>query len=134
MNSHNNANNLFKFEQDLSLRNTQSNMFGKWGIVSALSDVHSSVGKKIGEIKSIVTDSETSIIEYVIFQFDRVFGLGEKNYLLPWGKFNTGNPRKVVFIPVGLKTLSNAPSFHQSRWPVSTEGYLKDVNEYWGRN
>ncbi|WP_224997009.1 PRC-barrel domain-containing protein [Cesiribacter sp. SM1] len=98
MNGYDNTNSIFKIEQDLD--NIQLNTFGKYRMSAGLSDVHSTTGQKIGEIKSVVTDSETRTIEYVVFQFDHIFGLGEKNYFLPWDKLNIEYPSKVLFMLV----------------------------------
>lgn len=132
MNGYDNTNSIFRSEQDLD--NVQLNTFGNYRMSAGLSDVHSTTGQKIGEIKSVVTNSETRIIDYVVFQFDRIYGLGEKNYFLPWNKFHTEDPSKILILPVDLETLTDAPFYHQNHWPDDIGLYLKDVNEYWDRN
>jgi len=132
MNIHSKANNPFQFEQDLN--NTEPSTIGRWEVEASLSDVYSHVGEKIGEIKSLLKESETSIIQYVVFQFDPVLGFGEKHRFLPWSKFNIQNLERVIFIPMGINTLADAPSFHQNRWPENIEEYLHDVKEYWRSN
>lgn len=127
-----NVNSLFTYEQDLD--NIHSLKFGKWNKISALTDVYCSVDKKIGEINSLLGDSQTSVIGYVVFQFEHTFGLGEKSYLIPWNKFNVQATKNVFFIPDNISVLRNAPCFHQNQWPDDSEVYVEIVDEYWRNN
>jgi hypothetical protein len=128
----NDTNSLFKFEQDGN--NLFYTRYGHFNKISAMTDVHSPIKIKIGEIKSIIGDLKNNQIEYVVFQFNDSLGFGEKNYFLPWHKVSVQATNTIVLASDDLRILKHSPSFHKNHWPDNAAQYMEEVKEYWQHN
>jgi sporulation protein YlmC with PRC-barrel domain len=90
--------------------------------------------KSFGEIDSVAIDRNTHTISYVVIGKGGVLGIGETDYLVPWGATNiiTVEQKPVVTVAKSSTEVENATKYQKPK-----EGFLGDENckascQYWG--
>jgi sporulation protein YlmC with PRC-barrel domain len=80
-------------------------------------NVQGTDGKKLGNIKDLVIDSEEGGVEYAVLEFGGFAGIGDKYFAVPWEALQLDQTTRKLSLDVRKKDLKNAPGFDKNNWP-----------------
>jgi sporulation protein YlmC with PRC-barrel domain len=98
-------------------------------------DIRDPPGKKLGEIKDILLDSERGEVAFLVASFGGAMGLpGRKYHAIPWKALQLGDDGKHYVLYADRETISKAPAFDQKKWPDPADRkWSTEVDRYWTR-
>ena len=90
--------------------------------------------KSFGEIGSAAIDRNTQRISYVVIGKGGVLGIGETDYLVPWGAVNviTVEQKPVLTVAKSSTEVENAAKYQKPKEGFIGEENCKASNQYWG--
>lgn len=74
-------------------------------------------GKKLGDVKDLVIDSEDGSIDYVVLDFGGLLGIGTKYFAIPWDALDQTADKKTLVMDASKQDLKAAPGFDKDHWP-----------------
>ncbi len=90
-------------------------------------------GKKLGDIKDLVIDSDDGSIEYAVLDFGGLLGIGTKYFAVPWDALELTTDGKKLLMDASKKDLKTAPGFDKNNWPdFSDPQQTIVIYEYYG--
>lgn len=96
-------------------------------------DVCNLENEDIGEIKEIMLNVSSGIIEYAVLSFGSFLGLGEKLFAVPWGALKLDTEHKRFVLNITKERLKNAPGFDKNHWPdLADKTLTNDLHSYYG--
>lgn len=96
-------------------------------------DVRNVKGKGLGDIKELMIDTNSGIIEYVVLSFGGLLGIGDKYFAVPWKSFKIDQENEEFVLDVTEERLKNAPGFDKDNWPTKADTrYFDEINEFYG--
>lgn len=88
-------------------------------------------GEDLGEIKNLMINLNTGIIEYAILDFGGFLGIGSKLFAVPFSALTLDPERRTFLLNKDKDSLNRAPGFDKDHWP-DTNLHYNEVNTYWG--
>ena len=93
-------------------------------------DVKDQRGENIGEVKDLLIDRQNGQIGYIVLSKGGFFGVGDKQYTVPFSAFKTGPEAGSLMLTVDESKLANAPKREPG---VSDEEFGRRIHEYYGQ-
>jgi sporulation protein YlmC with PRC-barrel domain len=88
-------------------------------------------GQVLGEIKNIMINIRSGVIEYVVLQFGGFLGIGEKLFAIPFKQLRIAPERQIFILNTDKEFLKKAPGFDQEHWPETNSKHWDDTRIYW---
>jgi sporulation protein YlmC with PRC-barrel domain len=96
-------------------------------------DVQLANGDDIGDIEDVVVNLNDGSVRYVVLEFDRKAGIGDKLVALPATAFRPKvDGDDMVLKDASREQLKQAPSFDKNNWPKSDDRSFLSRLEHWG--
>jgi sporulation protein YlmC with PRC-barrel domain len=96
-------------------------------------EVVNSAGEKLGEIKELMIDCESSRVSYAVLEFGGVLGMGTKLFAVPMQAIKLDTENKRFVLDVNKERLENAPGFDKENWPdFADTTFAGSVHDYYG--
>ena len=77
--------------------------------------------KKMGDIKDIMLNVRTGMIEYYVIEFGGFLGIGEKYFAIPFKLLQVDPEHKRFRFLESKEMLAGAPGFDKHHWPETNE-------------
>lgn len=74
-------------------------------------------GKKLGQVEDLIIDFSRGKIEYVVFSFGGLFGVGNKLCATASNLLELDEEKKCLRLDYDKKRLRDAPEFDKHKWP-----------------
>ena len=78
-------------------------------------------GKKLGEVKDVVLDTNSGRVHYAVLSLGGLLGVGDKLFAMPLASVRPDGKGRLV-LDATKESLASAPSFESSRWPDWNSG------------
>lgn len=109
---------------------------GEQSRAEKLSDVEDLKGKKvmdanneeIGEVNSMLVDSKSGQVKYIMLTAGGVLGVGGEDYLIPWQALQTGTDKEGFQVNLSSEEMENAPKGAE----VASQDQEKELHEFYG--
>jgi sporulation protein YlmC with PRC-barrel domain len=85
-------------------------------------------GENIGEVNSMLVDSQSGQVKYIMLTSGGVFGVGGEDYLIPWQALRAGPEQEGFQVSLTSEELKNAPKGAE----VTSSDQAKKLNEFYG--
>jgi sporulation protein YlmC with PRC-barrel domain len=85
-------------------------------------------GENIGKVNSILVDSHSGKVKYIMLTSGGVFGVGGEDYLIPWQALRTGPEQEGLQVSLTSEEMKNAPKGAE----VTSSDQAKKINEFYG--
>jgi sporulation protein YlmC with PRC-barrel domain len=93
--------------------------------------IHDAGGKKLGDVKDVVLDTDSGRIHYAVLSFGGLLGVGDKLFAVPLAKLRADKGR--LILDATKEQIESAPGFDRSRWPDwKTGSYRAEVDRRYG--
>ncbi|GAB4199980.1 MAG: hypothetical protein Tsb002_35870 [Wenzhouxiangellaceae bacterium] len=104
--------------------------------LSATSLINNSVknpqGEDLGDVKDLMVDPATGIVNYAVVSFGGFLGFGDKLFAIPLQTMTLNTEDKHFILSESKERLKNAPGFDKDNWPDHADGrWLSTVNQYY---
>jgi hypothetical protein len=86
----------------------------------------------LGTISKFMVGKRSGRVEYAIMSFGGLFGMGERDYPLPWNVLDYQPDKGGYVVDLDKEQLKNAPSFERGRDPAYDRDYGEQVYTYYG--
>ena len=90
--------------------------------------VHDDKDDNMGNIKDIMIDIITGMIEYYVIEFGGFLGIGRKYFAIPFDLLRIDPYRKIFIFTQSKEKLAKAPGFNHWHWPETNYHLAED---YW---
>lgn len=94
--------------------------------------VYNREGEKLGTIQNFMVGKRNGRVEYAVLSFGGLFGLGQKQYPLPWDVLDYDPDKGGYVVDLDKERLEKAPSFERDREPTWDRDYGVRVYDYYG--
>ncbi len=95
-------------------------------------DVYNTEGEAIGEVKTIMLDTRSGHVGYVVLSFKTFFSVTEKLFAVPWEALALDSKNKRFVINVDKNRLKAAPGFDKHHWPdMADQTWQQEVRSYY---
>jgi sporulation protein YlmC with PRC-barrel domain len=94
-------------------------------------NIRNQQGEDLGEIKNLMINVHSGVIEYVVVQFGGVLGIGDKLFAVPYNQMRIDPENKRYILNRDQAFLKKAPGFDKDHWPGTNDHYYGDVVSYW---
>ncbi len=74
-------------------------------------------GDDLGEIKELMIDKHSGMVQFVVLDFGGFLGMGNKLFAMPWELFSYNNERNCFIIAVEKDKLEKMKGFDGEKWP-----------------
>jgi len=95
-------------------------------------DVRNSQNEKLGEIKDVVLDLNSSKVAYIVLSVGGFLGIGDKYVAVPPAAFSLVPDQEKLVLNADKAKLQNAPSFAKTSWPELNSPTWNSDLAYWG--
>ncbi len=92
--------------------------------------VRNKEGEHLGQIKEIMLNVQTGVIEYYIIEFGGFLGIGEKFFAIPFELLKVDPENQVFIFDQKKETLEKAPGFDKDHWPETNIHYY-EADQHW---
>jgi sporulation protein YlmC with PRC-barrel domain len=98
-------------------------------------DVVSSKGDSLGDIKEVVIDPRTGKVAYAVVAFGGFLSMGEKLFAIPFSSFDFNVDKNEYVLDISKDRLKAAPGFDADHWPsMAEEKWNRDLYKYYDRS
>ena len=94
--------------------------------------VYNRQGEKLGTISKFMVGKRSGRVEYAVMGFGGLFGMGERDYPLPWNVLDYQPDKGGYVVDLDKDQLKDAPSFERGRDPSFDRTYGEQVYTYYG--
>jgi len=94
--------------------------------------VYNRKGEKLGTISKFMVGKRSGRVEYAVMGFGGLFGMGERDYPLPWNVLDYQPDKGGYVVDLDKDQLKDAPSFERGRDPAYDRDYGEQVYTYYG--
>ena len=84
-------------------------------------------GENIGKVNSMLVDSQSGKVRYIMLTSGGVFGVGGEDYLIPWQALRTGPEQEGFQVNLTSEELKDAPKGGK----VTSSDQAKELNEFY---
>lgn len=96
------------------------------------SEVRNNNNEKLGTLKSLVIDTESGKVNYLVIAFGGFLGVGESLSAIPWKALRYNNFKKNFTLDLEIKKLKTVPVFDKDNWPDFNDAqWVTRVEEYY---
>ena len=95
-------------------------------------NVYNRAGEKLGSIKNFMVGKRSGRVDYAVLSFGGLFGLGQKQYPLPWDTLTYNTEKGGYVVDLDKERLEKAPSFERGQEPAWDRDYGIRVYDYYG--
>ena len=88
--------------------------------------------EKLGTIKNFMVGKRDGRVHYAVMSFGGLFGLGEKQYPLPWDVLTYEPEKGGYVVDLDKDRLEQGPSFERETEPTWDRDYAIRVYDYYG--
>ncbi len=89
-------------------------------------------GEKLGTISKFMVGKRSGRVEYAVMGFGGLFGMGERDYPLPWNVLDFDPDKGGYVVDLDKEQLKNAPSVERGTDPAYDRDYGEQVYTYYG--
>ncbi len=94
--------------------------------------VHDAGGKKVGDIKDVVLDTDSGRVHYAVLSFGGFAGLRDKLFAVPLSKLHADDKGRLT-LDATKQQIESAPGFDRAHWPDWNAGaYRTEVDRRYG--
>jgi PRC-barrel domain len=94
--------------------------------------VYDSQGNNLGYIKRLMIEKKSGRVAYAVLYFGGMFGSGNEEYAMPWGKLNYDTSRGGYRTDITEDQLHGAPTFYRTRdYDWSDRNRERELHDYW---
>ena len=94
--------------------------------------VYNREGEKLGTISNFMVGKRNGRVEYAVLSFGGLFGMGERNYPLPWDVLTYDTDKDGYVVDLDKDRLKDAPSYERGSDPSYDRTYGEQVYRYYG--
>ncbi len=94
--------------------------------------VYNRQGDKLGTVRNFMVGKRNGRVEYAVLGFGGLFGMGEKQFPLPWNALDYDPEKGGYVVDMDQERLEKAPSFERGQEPVWDRDYGIRVYDYYG--
>ena len=94
--------------------------------------VYNRDGERLGTISKFMVGKRNGRVEYAVMGFGGLFGMGERDYPLPWNVLTYDTDQGGYVVDLDKDKLQNAPSFERGQDPTYDRDYGEQVYTYYG--
>lgn len=94
--------------------------------------VYNRDGEKLGTIKNFMVGKRSGRVEYAVLSSGGLFGMGERNYPLPWDTLDYDTAKAGYLVNIDKEALKNGPSFERGQEPSFDREYNDKVKRHYG--
>jgi hypothetical protein len=94
--------------------------------------VYNREGEKLGTISRFMVGKRSGRVEYAVMGFGGLFGMGERDYPLPWDVLDYEPDKGGYVVDLDKDQLEKAPSFERGTEPTYNRDYGEQVYTYYG--
>ena len=94
--------------------------------------VYNREGERLGTISKFMVGKRNGRVEYAVMGFGGLFGMGERDYPLPWNVLTYVTDQGGYVVDLDKDKLQNAPSFERGQDPTYGRDYGEQVYTYYG--
>ena len=95
-------------------------------------NVYNREGERLGTISKFMVGKRNGRVEYAVMGFGGLFGMGERDYPLPWNVLTYDTDQGGYVVDLDKDKLRNAPSFERGQDPTYDRDYGEQVYTYYG--
>lgn len=89
-------------------------------------------GEKLGTISNFMVGKRNGRVEYAVLSFGGLFGMGERNYPLPWDVLTYDPDQGGYVVDLDKDRLKEAPSYERGSDPTYDRTFGEQVYGYYG--
>ena len=94
--------------------------------------VYNRDGERLGTISKFMVGKRNGRVEYAVMGFGGLFGMGERDYPLPWNVLTYDTDKGGYVVDLDKDKLEKAPSFERGQDPTYDRDYGEQVYTYYG--
>ena len=94
--------------------------------------VYNRKGEKLGTISNFMVGKRNGQVEYAVLSFGGLFGMGERNYPLPWDVLTYDPDQGGYVVDLDKDRLKEAPSYERGSDPTYDRTFGEQVYGYYG--
>jgi sporulation protein YlmC with PRC-barrel domain len=94
--------------------------------------VYNRDGEKLGTIKNFMVAKRSGQVEYAVLSSGGLFGMGERNFPLPWKRLDFDTQKGGYMVNIDKETLKSGPSFEKGREPAFDRDYNQGIGRHYG--
>ena len=94
--------------------------------------VYNRKGEKLGTISNFMVGKRNGRVEYAVLSFGGLFGMGERNYPLPWDVLTYDPDQEGYVVDLDKDRLKEAPSYERGSDPTYDRTFGEQVYGYYG--
>ena len=94
--------------------------------------VYNREGERLGTISKFMVGKRNGRVEYAVMGFGGLFGMGERDYPLPWNVLTYDTDQGGYVVDLDKDKLEKAPSFERGQDPTYDRDYGEQVYTYYG--
>ena len=94
--------------------------------------VYNRDGEKLGTIKNFMVGKRSGRVEYAVLSSGGLFGMGERNYPLPWDTLDYDTSKDGYLVNIDQETLKKGPSFERGQEPRFDRDYNDSIRRHYG--
>ena len=94
--------------------------------------VYNRKGEKLGMISNFMVGKRNGRVEYAVLSFGGLFGMGERNYPLPWDVLTYDPDQGGYVVDLDKDRLKEAPSYERGSDPTYDRTFGEQVYGYYG--
>ena len=94
--------------------------------------VYNRKGEKLGTISNFMVGKRNGRVEYAVLSFGGLFGMGERNYPLPWDVLTYDPDQGGYVVDLDKDGLKEAPSYERGSDPTYDRTFGEQVYGYYG--
>ena len=94
--------------------------------------VYNRKGEKLGTISNFMVGKRNGRVEYAVLSFGGLFGMGERNYPLPWDVLTYDPDQGGYVVDLDKDRLKEAPSYERGSDPNYDRTFGEQVYGYYG--
>lgn len=94
--------------------------------------VYNRKGEKLGTISNFMVGKRNGRVEYAVLSFGGLFGMGERNYPLPWDVLTYDPDQGGYVVDLDKDRLKEAPSYERGNDPTYDRTFGEQVYGYYG--
>lgn len=94
--------------------------------------VYNRKGEKLGTISNFMVGKRNGRVEYAVLSFGGLFGMGERNYPLPWDVLTYDPDQGGYVVDLDKDRLKEAPSYERGSDPNYDRTFGEQIYGYYG--
>lgn len=88
--------------------------------------------EKLGTIKNFMVGKRSGQVEYAVLSSGGLFGMGERNYPLPWNTLDYDTSKGGYLVNIDKEALKSGPSFERGQEPRFDREYNESIKRHYG--